>query len=293
MTTPLLPLPQGTDKNVFKAQNPLQVNEEVVLEGTVVFSSLLKKTGSFTQHSKFKKEEYGVTLKDPQIVKGEATSLAKHLSVDAYTSPKHNDVRVSVTSSGLAPFIMDKVVRSAQSVPLANELGEQTVQVALKSFKPKEYPNISYGLNAVLIEDANNIVYFGNAATTIANAFGIAIDPEAKHEPLAQNLPETFETQQPMQPQYAQQPVQPQYAQQPVQPQYAPPQQYAQQPVQPQYAPPQTAQQNFMQPQTQQMPYDPSVQVQPNVNTDPFAGTGAQETAPTQPQGVQNNNPFA
>lgn len=166
-------------------------NQEVIIEGVLQYSSLTKQTDTFTKNSQFgTKSEYGLVLSNPVIIdQSKGDVLAQDILNNIYKSPKHGDERITLTSKGdIKPKVFDKTVRKRNGFELTSELAAgQTIQVQVRTFLPKAFPNVGKTLNAVLIEDENNIQYYVSGSSIAA--FGIEADPNA---PVSAPTAETF-----------------------------------------------------------------------------------------------------
>lgn len=196
----VLPVPQQEHRMNIQTAG-VKAEEVVLIEGELFFSALTQKSDEFTKHSNFKKSEFGVRIANPRILHASGTdngqNLARYLASQVYgsTYEEQTTPALTVTTTGAKPRLFDKVVRSENGFEAERELGRQTVVVQVGSFKSGQYANVGVGLNSVLVEDQNNMVYFKGGGANIAgfSALGLQANPDApaftpatKAEPQAQ-----------------------------------------------------------------------------------------------------------
>lgn len=202
----VLPVPQPEHRMNIQTAG-VKAEEVVLIEGELFFSALTQKSDEFTKHSNFKKSEFGVRIANPRILHASGTdngqNLARYLASQVYgsTYEEQTTPALTVTTTGAKPRLFDKVVRSENGFEAERELGRQTVVVQVGSFKSGQYANVGVGLNSVLVEDQNNMVYFKGGGANIAgfSALGLQANPDApaftpatKAEPQAQAQQQTF-----------------------------------------------------------------------------------------------------
>lgn len=205
----VLPVPQQEHRMNIQTAG-VKAEEVVLIEGELFFSALTQKSDEFTKHSNFKKSEFGVRIANPRILHASGTdngqNLARYLASQVYgsTYEEQTTPALTVTTTGAKPRLFDKVVRSENGFEAERELGRQTVVVQVGSFKSGQYANVGVGLNSVLVEDQNNMVYFKGGGANIAgfSALGLQANPDApaftpatKAEPQAQQQTFTQPTQ--------------------------------------------------------------------------------------------------
>jgi hypothetical protein len=229
----------------------VQPNQDVIVAGKLVYSSLLTRQES---KGNFPREEFVAVIENPQITKGQNTELGQYVAASCYTSNKTGALTLRAASHGPQNIrVFDRTVRDPAGVKLTNELApDQPVELAIHSFKNANYTNVGVALNAICIQDANNIKYLSNAPSL--SLFGLSSNGQAP-QAQAQNPAPTGYPQAPQAPTgqapQAQNPVPnayPQAPQAPTYPQQAPtgqaPQAQAQNPAPTGYQQAPQAQQN-------------------------------------------------
>lgn len=186
-----------TDYNV-------QPNQDVIVAGKLVYSSLLTRQESKGQ---FPQEEFVAVIENPQITQGQNTELGRYVAASCYTSNKTGALTFRAASHGPQNIrVFDRTVRDPAGVQLTNELApDQPVELAIHSFKNANYANVGVALNAICIQDANNIQYLSNAPSL--SLFGLSSGGQA---PQAQNPAPNAYPQAPQAPTYPQAPNYPQ-----------------------------------------------------------------------------------
>lgn len=186
-----------TDYNV-------QPNQDVIVAGKLVYSSLLTRQESKGQ---FPQEEFIAVIENPQITQGQNTELGRYVAASCYTSNKTGALTFRAASHGPQNIrVFDRTVRDPAGVQLTNELApDQPVELAIHSFKNANYANVGVALNAICIQDANNIQYLSNAPSL--SLFGLSSGGQA---PQAQNPAPNAYPQAPQAPTYPQTPNYPQ-----------------------------------------------------------------------------------
>lgn len=183
------------------------VNQTVLLEGELKFSSLTKKINNNSQY--YPNDVYKVVISNPRLAdvnkwglqgNGADTELAKRLfdpeySHSVYTT-KAGDKEWSFETTSFPPRILDLKTKDTAMVDeiLDGELGNgQTVVLAFRVYQSKNNPNFIGGsLDYVGIEDANNIEYFQNSSFT--SMFGKPSGKINKKKPVEQPTENETET---------------------------------------------------------------------------------------------------
>lgn len=149
----------------------VQPNQDVIVAGKLVYSSLLTRQES---KGNFQQEEFVAVIENPQITQGQNTELGRYVAASYYTSNKTGALTFRATSHGPQNIrVFDRTVRDPAGVQLTNELApDQPVELAIHSFKNANYANVGVALNAVCIQDANNIQYLSNAPSL--SLFGLS-----------------------------------------------------------------------------------------------------------------------
>jgi hypothetical protein len=179
----------------------VQPNQDVIVAGKLVYSSLLTRQES---KGNFPREEFVAVIENPQITKGQNTELGQYVAASCYTSNKTGALTLRAASHGPQNIrVFDRTVRDPAGVKLTNELApDQPVELAIHSFKNANYTNVGVALNAICIQDANNIKYLSNAPSL--SLFGLSSNGQAP-QAQAQNPAPTGYPQAPQAPTYPQQ----------------------------------------------------------------------------------------
>lgn len=149
----------------------VQPNQDVIVAGKLVYSSLLKRQKS---KGNYQQEEFIAQIENPQITQGQNTELGRYIAASCYTSNKTGALTLRATSHGPQNIrVFDRTVRDPAGIQLTNELApNQPVELAIHSFKSAKYANVGVALNAICIQDANNIQYLNNAPSL--SLFGLS-----------------------------------------------------------------------------------------------------------------------
>lgn len=171
-----------TDYNV-------QPNQDVIVAGKLVYSSLLTRQESKGQ---FPQEEFVAVIENPQITQGQNTELGQYVAASCYTSNKTGALTFRAASHGPQNIkVFDRTVRDPAGVQLTNELApDQPVELAIHSFKNANYANVGVALNAICIQDANNIQYLSNAPSL--SLFGLSAGGQAPQAPTQNPAPNAY-----------------------------------------------------------------------------------------------------
>lgn len=179
-------------------------NEIAIVQGTVVYSSIVKKRLPYnSEYSRFKAVPiYSITLLDPKITRTSGANQGMNLknyleNVDNgnhsfFTFSNNSDYAghtgFTVTSKGKqAPMVLDESGQYTGGQPadrvLKAELGQQTVSIMVQTMQFQNAPSLSLVLNAVLVNFANIQYYMPGQGSASLSDFGIQANPNAQKMP--------------------------------------------------------------------------------------------------------------
>lgn len=179
-------------------------NETAIIQGTVVYSSIVKKRLPYnSEYSRFKAVPiYSITLLDPKITRTSGANQGMNLknyleNVDNgnhsfFTFSNNSDYAghtgFTVTSKGKqAPLIFDESGQYTGGQPadrvLKAELGQQTVRIMVQTMQFQNAPSLSLVLNAVLVNFTNIQYYMPGQGSASLSDFGIQANPNAQAMP--------------------------------------------------------------------------------------------------------------